>query len=252
MKTQRDLFPLGRNKWGYRLWRILLGARGLFGVIFFGLAAPAFASATLDALVNAAARFSAAIGQQLVMLKNDPAPAEFTEKTVAYAEAKTAYFTALREEMPELNNIATRRKLQLLQLDNFIMAFSLASEKQQKVADEKTRVLLKRLSGDPDVDKAGVEFERAQKTEESFHEDFDGIDFTIYSRTTSFCLLIRSQPKLVVVRPLGKLDLGNQEGFDPVATFHDSSVIPRPHLPRDFSGKLIKGQDACFSFWSLP
>ena len=178
MKTQRDLFPSGRNKWGYRLWRILLGARGLFGVIFFGLAAPAFASATLDALVNAAARFSAAIGQQLVMLKNDPAPAEFAEKTVAYAESKTAYFTALREEMPELNNIATRRKLQLLQLDDFIVAFSLANEKQHKVADEQTRVLLKRFSGDPDVDKAGVEFERAQKIEESFHEDFDGIDFT--------------------------------------------------------------------------
>ena len=177
------------------MWRILLGARGLFGVIFLGLAAPALAGATLDALVNAAARFSAAIGQQLVMLKNDPAPAEFAEKTVAYAEAKTAYFTALREEMPELNNIATRRKLQLLQLDNFIMAFSLASEKQQKVADEKTRVLLKRLSGDPDVDKAGVEFERAQKTEESFHEDFDGIDFTIYSRATSFVAFSVRSPR---------------------------------------------------------
>ena len=160
------------------MWRILLGARGLFGVIFFGLAAPAFASATLDALVTAAARFSAAIGQQLVMLKNGPAPAEFAEKTVAYAKAKTAYFTALREEMPELNNIATRRKLQLLQLDDFIVAFSLANEKQQKVADEKTRVFLKRFSGDPDVDKARVEFERAQKIKESFHEDFDGIDFT--------------------------------------------------------------------------
>jgi len=117
MKTQRDLFPSGRDKWGYRLWPILLSARGVFGVIFFGLADPAFASATLDALVNAAARFSAAIGQQLVMVKNDPAPAEFAEKTVAYAEAKTAYFRALREEMPELINIATRRKLQLLQFD---------------------------------------------------------------------------------------------------------------------------------------
>ena len=62
---------MGRNKWGYRLWRILLGARGLFDVIFFGLAAPAFASATLDALVNAAARFSAAIKQELVMVKNE-------------------------------------------------------------------------------------------------------------------------------------------------------------------------------------
>ena len=51
------------------------------------------------------------------MVQNDPAPAEFVEKTVAYAEAKTAYFTTLREEMPELINIETRRKLQLLQFD---------------------------------------------------------------------------------------------------------------------------------------
>jgi hypothetical protein len=30
-----------------------------------------------------------------------------------------------------------------------------------------------------------------------------------------------------------------------------AGVIPRPHLPRDFSGGLIDGQDACLSFWSL-
>jgi hypothetical protein len=41
---------------------------GVFGVIFFGLTASAFARATLDLLVNAAARFSAAIGQQLVIV----------------------------------------------------------------------------------------------------------------------------------------------------------------------------------------
>jgi hypothetical protein len=147
MKTQRDLFPLGRNKWGYRLWRILLGARGLFGVIFFGLAAPAFASATLDALVNAATRFSAAIGQQLVMVKNDPAPAEFAEKTVAYAEAKTAYFTALRKEMPELINIATRRKLQLLQLDNFYCGVLARQRETAKGGGRKDRGIARAFLG---------------------------------------------------------------------------------------------------------
>jgi hypothetical protein len=38
---------------------------GVFGVIFFGLPASAFASQTLDALVSAAAGFSSAIQQQL-------------------------------------------------------------------------------------------------------------------------------------------------------------------------------------------
>jgi hypothetical protein len=37
-------------------------------IVFFGLATSAFASATLDVLVNAAASFSATIQQQLKML----------------------------------------------------------------------------------------------------------------------------------------------------------------------------------------
>ena len=78
------------------------------------------------------------------MVKNDPAPAEFAEKTVAYAEAKTAYFTTLREEMPELINTATRRELRPLQLDNFIATFSVAGEKQKEAEDEKTVTLLER------------------------------------------------------------------------------------------------------------
>ena len=51
---------------------------------------------------------------------------------------------------------------------------------------------------------------------------------------------ISSKPKengltqLVVAGPLGKLDLGDQYGFDPVATFHSGRVIPCP-LCRVFS-----------------
>jgi hypothetical protein len=96
------------------------------------LAATPFAGATLDAPVNAAARFSAAIGQQLVMVQDDPPPAEFAEKTVAYTEAKTAYFTALRQEMPELINIATGKESRPVQLEEFTTAFSVASEKTGK------------------------------------------------------------------------------------------------------------------------
>jgi hypothetical protein len=72
----------------------------------------------LDLLVNAAAHFSAAIEQQLVIVQNDPAPADFAEKTVGYAEAKVAYFAALRDEMPELMiNNASGKEPRLLQLD---------------------------------------------------------------------------------------------------------------------------------------
>ena len=42
------------------------------------------------------------------MLQSDPSPAELAEKTIDYAEAKEAYFKALRAEMPELMKIAQR------------------------------------------------------------------------------------------------------------------------------------------------
>jgi hypothetical protein len=54
----------------------------------------------------------------------------------------------------------------------------ITAPKQEMVADQQTLVLLKRFSHNPDVEKARVEFERAQKTEERFHKHFDGLDFT--------------------------------------------------------------------------
>src|SRR5580704_14370452 len=86
----------------------------LRAVVFLGLITSAFASATLDVLVNAAASFSAAIQQQLEMLQSNPSLAELAEKTIDYAEAKEAYFKALRAEVPEMMKMgwAKRRGLQ--------------------------------------------------------------------------------------------------------------------------------------------
>jgi hypothetical protein len=150
----------------------------LRAIVFFGLATSAFASATLDVLVNAAASFAVTIQQQLEMVERNPSPAELAEKTIDYAEAKEAYFKALRDELPELTKIATGKEARPPELDTFAAAFAVAGENQEKVADQKTLVLLKRFSRNPDVEKARVEFERAQKTEETFHEEFDGLDFT--------------------------------------------------------------------------
>jgi|SRR6516162_575094 len=58
------------------------------------------------------------------MVLNDLAPADFAEKTVAYARAKTAYFTVLREEMPELISIATGREPRPPALDKFAAFFN--------------------------------------------------------------------------------------------------------------------------------
>jgi hypothetical protein len=81
--------------------------------------------------------------------------------------------------MPELINIATGRQARPLELDKIAAVFSIAGERQETAADRETLVLLKRFSGNPDLEKARAEFERAQKIEETFHSDFDGIDFTL-------------------------------------------------------------------------
>jgi hypothetical protein len=158
-------------------------------IVFLALATSAFASATLDVLVNAAASFSATIQQQLEMLQSDPSPAELAEKTIDYAEAKAAYFKALRAEVPELMKIATGKEARPPELDTFAAAFAVAGEDQQKVADEETLVLLKRFSRNPGIEKARTEFDRAQKVEEGFHRDFDGLNFTSRQAANSAVLV---------------------------------------------------------------
>ena len=98
---------------------------------------------------------------------------------VSYLKAKTAYFNALRAEIPEMTDIATGRQPRPADLDKFPASFSVAGEKQEKTADEETLILLERLSGNSGVEKARAEFERAQAVEERFRHDFDGGDFTM-------------------------------------------------------------------------
>ena len=153
---------------------------GMFrAIVFFGLITSAFASEKLDVLVNTAASFSATIQQQLEMLQSGPSPAELAEKTIDYAEAKTAYFKALRAAVPEMMKIAMGKEERPPELDTFAAAFAVAGEDQEKAADEETAILQKRFLGDPDVEKARSEFNWAQKIEEKFHHDFDGVDFTM-------------------------------------------------------------------------
>ena len=79
-------------------------------IVFFGLITAALGSEKLDVLVNAAASFSATIQQQLETLQSEPSPAELAEKTIDYAEAKTAYFNALRAELTELMKVPTGKE----------------------------------------------------------------------------------------------------------------------------------------------
>jgi hypothetical protein len=131
-------------------------------IVFFVLITSAFANEKLDVLVNAAASFSATIQQQLEMLQSNPSEGEFAEKTIDYAVAKTAYFKALRAELPNLLKIATGKEARPPELDTFAMAFAVAGEKQEMWADRQTLVLLKRYSRNPGIEKARAEFERVQ------------------------------------------------------------------------------------------
>jgi len=148
-------------------------------IVFFGLITAAVAGESLDPLVSASRGFSAAIQQQILAIQRGPSLIEFVAKTIVYADAKAAYFNALREAAPESMNIATGREVRPPELDTMAEVFAVAGEKQETVADEETIALLKRFALDPDVEKARAEFERAQAVEEKFHHDFDGVDFTM-------------------------------------------------------------------------
>ena len=152
--------------------------RFFWSIAFFAFATSVFAGERLTVLVTTAQDFSVAILEQLAAVQSDISATQLGEKTVSYAKAKTAYYNALRAEMPELTDIATGRQPRPSDLDKFPAAFSVAGEKLEKAADEETSILLRRFSGNPDVKKARAEFERAQEVEETFLKDFEGQDFT--------------------------------------------------------------------------
>jgi hypothetical protein len=62
---------------------------------------------------------------------SNPSPAELAENTIDYAEAKEAYFKALRAEVPELLKIAMGMEARPLELDTFAAAFAVAGEDQE-------------------------------------------------------------------------------------------------------------------------
>jgi hypothetical protein len=120
------------------------------------------------------------IQQQLKMLQSNPTPAERAEKTIDYAEAKEAYIKALRADVSRIAENCHRQAGEAPpELDTFAAAFAVAGEKQEMIADQETLALLKRFSRDPGVAKARAEFEHAQRAEETFHKDFDGLDLTM-------------------------------------------------------------------------
>ena len=116
-------------------------------VRILALATSVFAGERLNALVTAAQDFSVAIQEQLAAVQSDISATQLVEKTVSYAKAKTAYFNALRAEIPEMTDIATGRQPRPSDLDKFPAAFSVAGEKQEKAADKETLILLLCLLG---------------------------------------------------------------------------------------------------------
>jgi hypothetical protein len=144
--------------------------------LFLGIVTTTLASVTLDALDNAAQRFSIAIDQQWTIAQSDPSPATLVENTIAYASAKISYYTALRAAMPELANIATGREPRPPQGDKFRGAFEPAGLREI-AAEKATEVLLQWYGALPDVQKAAAQFDQAHKIKERFVKDFQGQDF---------------------------------------------------------------------------
>ena len=144
---------------------------------FFSLTVSALAAQNLDVLVNAAASFSVTINQQMQMLHANPSATAFAEKTIDYAEAKAAYFEALRAALPILAKAAAGGEEQSAETHKFAAALAVTEEEQQKIADKETSALFARFSNDPRVEKARAAFERAQKAEQNFRKEYDALGF---------------------------------------------------------------------------
>jgi hypothetical protein len=112
---------------------------------------------TLNALDSAAKSFSIAIDQQWTIAQSDPSPATLAENTTAYASAKISYYTALREAMPELANIATGREHRPPDMGKFRGAFDPAGSLREIAAEKAAEALLRRYGAIPDVQKAAAE-----------------------------------------------------------------------------------------------
>jgi hypothetical protein len=76
-----------------------------------------------------------------------------------------------------LTDIAAGKKPRPPEVDQFAQAFPVAGEKQEKVADEATVVLLRKLPLNSDIEKAKAALDQAQSVEEKFHRYFDGGQF---------------------------------------------------------------------------
>jgi hypothetical protein len=80
--------------------------------------------------------------------------------------------------MPTLIDMATGNAPKTQDVYRIREIFSGYGEAQGKQLEAATVSMLKQHGGDAEVSKAEIEFYRAQKVEDQFHKDFDGLDST--------------------------------------------------------------------------
>jgi hypothetical protein len=111
--------------------------------------------------------FALAIQQRLVAVQSITHQPSWLRR-ISYAAAKKAYYEALRTAAPELTAIATGKKPRPPEVDRFAQSLGVAGEKQERVVDEATAVLLSKLPLDSDIQRAKAAFDQAQAVEEGF------------------------------------------------------------------------------------
>src|SRR5262249_59957411 len=116
---------------------------------FFSLAVSALAAQNLDVLLNAAASFSVTINQQMQMLHANPSATAFAEKTIDYAEAKAAYFEALRAALPILAKAAAGGEEESAETHKISPARAVTQEEEPKNTHKKKNALFSPFSPSP-------------------------------------------------------------------------------------------------------
>jgi hypothetical protein len=115
-----------------------------------------------DSLLKSARKYEEAIREQAVSIAIPDPPQEVIANALAYARAKSEFYIALDQVLPEAIDKAARKKAfpAFQELNEIFQPYR---DRDAKEIEAKTEIFLNAYSRDPDIERILEEFERVQE-----------------------------------------------------------------------------------------
>jgi hypothetical protein len=113
-------------------------------------------------LLESATRYEDAIREQAVSIAIPDPPQEIVASTLAYANAKEAFYIALDHVLPEAIDKAARKE-PFAVFEQLNENFQPYRDRDANEIEAKTEIFLNAYSRDPDIERVLQEFERVQE-----------------------------------------------------------------------------------------